>query len=92
MATAANETDTKKIKALGDNATKALGEMADKLKALDDPAFNNGKTGEKIGKLKAAVATYIKQSNSVIDMADGDAGTALTLMMSATRSFATIEA
>src|SRR5665647_1169540 len=54
MATAANETDQKKIKALAGTATKALGEMAEKLKTLDDPAFANGKTGEKLGQLKTA--------------------------------------
>ncbi len=90
MATAANETDNKKIKALGDTAMRGLADVSEKAKALDDPAFNKGKTGEKIVKLNAAVATYIKQAKSVIDMADGDAGTALTLMMSATRTFTTI--
>ena len=90
MATAANETDKKKIKMLGDTAIKGLADVSDKLKALEDPEFNKGKTGEQIGKLKTAVASYIKQAKGVIDMADGDAGTALTLMMSATRSFTTI--
>ena len=90
MATAANETDKKKIKTLGDTATKGLADVSEKLKALEDPEFNKGKTGEQIGKLNTAVASYIKQANAVIDMADGDAGTALTLMMSATRSFTTI--
>jgi methyl-accepting chemotaxis protein len=88
MATAANETDAKKIKALGVNASRALADIAEKLKALGD--FKTGKDGEKIGKLETAVATYIKQSKSVIDMADGDAGTAMVLMMSATRTFPTI--
>ena len=90
MATAANETDEKKIKALAGNAAKGLGELAEKLKTLDDPAFANGKTGEKRDLLKTAVTSYIKQAKGVIDMADGDAGTALTLMMGATRSFTTI--
>ncbi len=88
MATAANETDAKKIKSLGDTAVKALGEMTEKLKTLDDPAFKEGKTGEKVGQLQTAVGNYVKQAKGVIDMADGDAGTALTLMMSAARSFA----
>jgi methyl-accepting chemotaxis protein len=90
MATAANETDQKKIKALAGDATKALGDIAVKLKILDDPAFKNGKNGEKIDQLNTVVATYIKQAKGVIDMADGDAGTALTLMMSAARTFTTI--
>ncbi len=91
MATAANESDGKKIKALAGTATKALGELAEKLQTLDDPAFNKGKTGEKLGKLKTVVTSYIKQGKNVIDMADGDAGTAMTLMMGATRSFAEID-
>ncbi len=90
MATAANETDNKKIKTLGDTALRGLTDVSEKLKALEDPEFNKGKTGKSIAKLKAAVASYIKQSKGVIDMADGDAGTALTLMMGATRSFTTI--
>ena len=88
MATAANETDVKKIKALGGTATKGLTDVSDKLKILSE--FNTGKAGEKIAKLNTAVATYIKQAKSVIEMADGDAGTALTLMMSAARTFSTI--
>ena len=88
MATAANETDAKKIKALGATASKGLNDVSDKLKVLDE--FKTGKAGEKIAKLNTTVATYIKQAKSVIDMADGDAGTALTLMMSAGRTFSTI--
>jgi methyl-accepting chemotaxis protein len=90
MATAANETDPKKIKALSEEATRALGELAVRLKTLNDSTINSGKTGEKIGQLNTAVANYTKQAKGVIDMADGDAGTALTLMMGATRSFAAI--
>ena len=90
MATAANETDEKKIKELADTTTNALSELSGKLLALDNPAFNNSKTGDKLKELKTTVTSYIKQAKAVIDMADGDAGTALTLMMSATRSFTTI--
>ena len=90
MATAANETDQKKIKMLGDTALRGLTDVSEKLKALEDPEFNKGATGEKIAKLNTAVASYIKQAKGVIDMADGDAGTALTLMMSATRTFTAI--
>jgi methyl-accepting chemotaxis protein len=90
MATAANETDEKKIKELAGVAAKALDQLAEKLRALGDPAFDNGKSAEKLTQLKTAVASYVKQGKSVIDMADGDAGTALTLMMGATRSFTKI--
>jgi methyl-accepting chemotaxis protein len=90
MATAANETDEKKIKAIGLETTKTLDAMAEKLKALEAPGFDNGPNGEKLGPLKTTVATYIKQAKSVIDMADSDAGAALVLMMGATRSFTTM--
>ncbi len=88
MATAANETDMKKVKALEDVAARALTDVSAKLKALDE--FKQTKAGDKIAKLNTDVTTYIRQAKSVIDMADGDAGTALTLMMSATRTFSAI--
>ena len=91
MATAANETDPKKIAALSGTTAKSLAEMTTKLKAFEDATSSGGKNDKDMANLKAAVAQYIKQSKNVIDMADGDAGTALTLMMGATRSFATIE-
>ena len=87
MATAANESDPKKIKVLGSNATKALQDLTRKLNALDDPAFDENATGAQVNKLKAAVADYVKRAKGVIDMADTDAGTALTMMMAATRTF-----
>jgi methyl-accepting chemotaxis protein len=91
MATAANETDQKNIKMLAGKATQSLDVMANKLTVLSDPAFDNSKTAQKLAQLKTAVASYIKQGKGVIDMADGDAGTALTLMMGAARSYTTIE-
>jgi methyl-accepting chemotaxis protein len=91
MATAANETDEKKIKLLIDKAAAPLNTMAEKLKALEVPVINGEKTGDTIAALKTEVAKYIKQAKNVIDMADGDAGTALTFMTGATRSFNEIE-
>ncbi len=90
MATAANVNDEKQIKELAGTATAALDELAKKLQALDGRAVDSSLSGDKQKDLKAAVASYIKQAKAVIDMADGDAGTALTLMMGATRSFVTI--
>ena len=91
MATAANETDAKKIKVLAETATKSLAGLTLKLKDLDDPAFNKGESGKNIEQLKAAVSLYIKQAANVIDMADGDAGTAMTFMTGATITFKKIE-
>ena len=89
MATAANETDQKKILALANVATKSLGVMAEKLKTFQEAV---GVSADKsVDLLEKSVTQYVKQARGVIDMADGDAGTALTLMMGATRSFASIE-
>jgi len=91
MATAANESDPKKVKTLAEGATQMRGEFLDKLKALENPAFNQDDVPTRIQKLKTLVATYAKQVDGVIDMVDGDVGTALTLMSGATRSFSNIE-
>jgi methyl-accepting chemotaxis protein len=91
MATAANESDANKVKALADTATKSLAAMVEKLNALEDPAFNKAGTQEKIAQLKAMVADYLKRAANVIEMADGDSGTALVFMMGAANSFLTIE-
>ncbi len=91
MATAANENDQKKIKALSAQASAALSEMATKFKALENLKFDNAKTVESVNKLRSSIVTYTKQANGVIDMADGDAGSAMMLMTSAARSFSAIE-
>jgi methyl-accepting chemotaxis protein len=91
MATAANESDSKKIKALADTATQSLAVMALKLSALENPAFDNANTQQKISQLKTVVADYLKRGANVIDMADGDSGTALVFMMGAANTFLTIE-
>ena len=91
MATAANENDQKKIKTLSAQASSALSEMAGKFKALENLKFDNAKTTESVGKLGSLIATYTKQARGVIEMADGDSGSALMLMTSAARSFSAIE-
>jgi methyl-accepting chemotaxis protein len=90
-ATAANETDQKKIQALAAQTAATLGQVLEKLKAVEALKAREPKTADNVGKLKAGVASYLKQSQSVIEMADGDAGSALMFMMGAERSFAQIE-
>ena len=46
---------------------------------------------ESLEKLKPAVAGYLKQSKNAIEMADGDAGSALMFIKGAERNFAEIE-
>ena len=90
-ATAANETDEKKIKTVATQTSKALSEVAEKLKAFDAIKFEHAKTAENLGKLNTLVADYLKHAKNVIEMADGDAASALMFMTSAERTFAAIE-
>ena len=62
MATAANETDTKKIAKLAQAASAAIDQLEEQLKAVDDPAFKTGGTGKRIDELKAAAAKYTRSS------------------------------
>lgn len=88
-ATAANEKDEKKIAAVAKEASAAAGKISDALKAVEDikGEFSPGT----FDKLKAAVAGYLKQSKNAIEMADGDAGSALIFIKGAERNFAVIE-
>src|SRR5712691_12229080 len=79
-ATAANETDEKKIKTVATQTSKALSEVAEKLKAFDAIKFEHAKTAENLGKLRSLVADYLKHAKNVIEMADGDAASALMFM------------
>jgi methyl-accepting chemotaxis protein len=90
-ATSANETDEKKIKTVAARTSAALAEAVEKLKAFDAVKFEHAKTAENLAKLKSAVADYMKYAKNVMEMADGDAASALMFMTSAERSFAAIE-
>ncbi|QWG21918.1 HAMP domain-containing protein [Bradyrhizobium sediminis] len=88
-ATAANESDTKKVAAIAKEASSAAARISEALKAVESA---QGETkSESLGKLKAAVAGYLKQSKNAIEMADGDAGSALLFIKGAERNFAEIE-
>jgi methyl-accepting chemotaxis protein len=88
-ATAANEKDEKKIAAFAKEALDAATRISEALKAVD------GARGEfkpeALEKLKAAVTGYLKKSKNAIEMADGDAGSALMFIKGAEKSFADIE-
>jgi methyl-accepting chemotaxis protein len=88
-ATAANEKDEKKVAAFAKEASVAAGKISDALKAVEDT--QGGLKVEAFEKLKAAVAGYLKQSKNAIEMADGDAGSALMFIKGAERNFADIE-
>jgi methyl-accepting chemotaxis protein len=90
-ATAANETDEQKLKAVAQQAEDAVGELAKQWAAVEALGTAEAAHAGTVAKLKAAVATFQKQSKSVIDMADSDAGAALMFMTSAARTLGEIE-
>src|SRR3954451_11132589 len=88
-ATAANEKDEKKLQAVAKDAAAAAAKVSDVLKAVES---NQGAIRpEAFEKLKAAVGGYLKQSKNAIEMADGDAGSALIFIKGAERNFFDIE-
>ena len=85
-ATAANETDEKKVSRVAKEASAAAAKISDALKAVEG-AQGGVQLGD-LEKLKTAVAGYLKQSKNAIEMADGDAGSALMFIKGAERNFA----
>jgi methyl-accepting chemotaxis protein len=88
-ATAANEKDEKKVEAMAKEATSAAARIPEALKALE--GTQGELKPEALEKLKAAVAGYVKKSKNAIELADGDAGSALMFIKGAEQSFAAIE-
>src|SRR3979490_1654762 len=88
-ATAANEKDEKKFAAFAKEASAAAAKISEALTAVE--GAHGELKSEAFGKLKAAVAGYLKQSKNAIEMADGDAGSALMFIKGAERNFADIE-
>jgi methyl-accepting chemotaxis protein len=88
-ATAANETDSKKIAAVAKEASVTAARISTALTAVE--TTQGELKPEALEKLKAAVAGYLKQSKNAIEMADGDAGSALMFIKGAERNFADIE-
>ncbi|MBR1148436.1 methyl-accepting chemotaxis protein [Bradyrhizobium sp. AUGA SZCCT0431] len=88
-ATAANETDAKKVAAIVKEASDAAAKIAEALKAVE--SAQGGVKSDGLEKLKTAVAGYLKQSKNAIEMADGDTGSALMFIKGAERNFADIE-
>ncbi len=88
-ATAANEKDAKKVEAMTKDASAAAARISDALKEVES---GHGEfKPETLAKLRAAVTGYLKKSKNAIEMADGDAGSALMFIKGAEQSFADIE-
>jgi methyl-accepting chemotaxis protein len=88
-ATAANEKDEKKVAAFAKEAAAAGAKISEALKAVE--GVRGDLKPESFDKLKAAVTGYLKQSKNAIEMADGDAGSALMFIKGAERNFAEME-
>ena len=89
VATAANEKDEKKVEAMAKEATNAAARISFAAKAIEGTP--DGFKPETLERLKAAVTAYLKKSKNAIEMADGDAGSALMFIKGAEQSFAEIE-
>jgi methyl-accepting chemotaxis protein len=90
-AIAANEKDEKKVQAVAKEASVASAKISEALKAVESTRGHEAAKTEAFEKLKASVAGYIKQSKNAIEMADGDAGSALMFIKGAERYFGDIE-
>jgi methyl-accepting chemotaxis protein len=83
----ANEKDDKKVEAMAKEATAAVAAVAEAFKPLEDGLAGS----QDLGQIKAAVIGYVKQAKNAIEMADGDAGSALMFIKGAERNFAQLE-
>jgi nitrogen fixation/metabolism regulation signal transduction histidine kinase len=86
-ATAANESDAKKIEALGKETAVALSGITEKLDALKATAGPEEKIDALVTKMAPLVANYLKQAKTVIEMSDGEAAASMMFMTNAQRSF-----
>lgn len=91
-ATAANEQDEKKIQGVAKEASVASARISEALKAVESGHDGASVKPAAFEKLKTSVAGYLKQSKNAIEMADGDAGSALMFIKGAERHFKDIEA
>jgi methyl-accepting chemotaxis protein len=89
VATAANEKDENKVAAMAKEASVAAARISEAIKMVE--SVQGAFKPEVLTKLKAAAAGYLKQSKNAIEMADGDAGSALMFIKGAERNFADIE-
>lgn len=90
-ATAANETDSNKILAMAKEASAASAKILDAVKAVEEFQADDATRSPTLQKLHAAAASYLKQAKNAIEMADGDAGSAMMFIKGAERPFAEID-
>jgi len=83
----ANEQDEKKVTAMAKEASAAVAAVAEALK----PFENGPASSTELDQLRAAVNGYVKQAKNAIEMADGDAGSALLFIKGAEKNFSQLE-
>ena len=89
-ATSANEKDQAKIAAVAKETQAAVALVPTALKAVET-AQGASAARDILEKLRASVAGYVKQAGNAIDMADGDAGSAMLFIKGAERHFGEID-
>jgi methyl-accepting chemotaxis protein len=90
-ATAANETDSNKIQAMAKEASAASARILDAVKAVEAFQADDAAKSPALQKLHASSTSYLKQAKNAIEMADGDAGSAMMFIKGAERPFAEID-
>jgi methyl-accepting chemotaxis protein len=90
-ATAANESDSNKILAMAKEASAASAKILDAVKAVEAFQGDDAAKSPALQKLHAAATSYLKQAKNAIEMADGDAGSAMMFIKGAERPFAEID-
>jgi methyl-accepting chemotaxis protein len=90
-ATSANETDSGKIATMAKEASSASAKILDAVKAIEESQDASDAKSPALEKLHAAAVSYLKQARNAIEMADGDAGSAMMFIKGAERPFAEID-
>jgi methyl-accepting chemotaxis protein len=87
---AANEKDQSALEKLIKQASASLKDVSEALEMAEAAQNGATSTAERFGRLRTAVAGYLKQANDALDMADGDPASALVFIKGAERHFAEI--
>ncbi|MGE0725778.1 MAG: methyl-accepting chemotaxis protein [Alphaproteobacteria bacterium] len=82
---AANESDENKVVAMGKSLLTRIDGISAQLPGLRSAVASTGASAAQVAALDGAMAAYLKAARAVVDMADTDAGMALTLMTTAQR-------
>ena len=89
-ATSANEKDQAKVQALAKETSQAIAQVPAALKAVE-AAPGASARNDILEKLRTSVGGYLEQAANAIDMADGDAGSAMLFIKGAERQFSEID-